>query len=228
MKLRPELPTPIPAPIARLPRHRGYPVPWFVAWLNADGQVMPHGQGIPDFRVLHPGAIGTAVGMSLCWVCGQPHNKHVAYAFVIGPMCAVNRVSAEPPSHIACADWSARACPFLARPHMVRREGDIPEGSHNPAGIMLDRNPGVSLVWLTRQATAFPTQVGHEGLLFNVGVPVQVRFYREGRIATRDEIMESIASGLPALRELAEAQGDFAVAALEEQYEEALELLPAA
>lgn len=226
MTLRPELPKPIPIPILQLPRHRGYPVPWFVAWLDEEGNATRPGTGTPDFRVLAPGAVRAAVGHGICWVCGRPHNAHVAYAFVIGPMCAINRVSAEPPSHIHCADWSARACPFLSRPHMGRREAGLPE-HEEPAGIALRRNPGVSLVWLTRKATAFPAHTGREGLLFDVGDPVQVRFYREGRVATREEIMESIETGYPALLEIAEQEGDGAVEALEQQREIAMELVPA-
>ena len=55
-----------------------------------------------------------------CWVCGDPLGVHLT--FPIGPMCALNRTISEPPSHHECASWSARNCPFLSRPHMVRRE----------------------------------------------------------------------------------------------------------
>jgi hypothetical protein len=105
MDLRPELPQPIPRGIERLRRERGYPVPWFVAWVN----------GHADFRVIDSPKLPLAVRNSLCWICGQPLLGKRAY--LIGPMCAVNRVSAEPPSHVRCAEWSARACPFLTRPH---------------------------------------------------------------------------------------------------------------
>lgn len=222
MDLRLELPRPIPAAIEMLPRDRGYPVPWFVGWVDESNRPVARGQGTPDFRVIFPDAIQSAISNSLCWVCGRPLHPNAAYAFVIGPMCAVNRVSAEPPSHVACADWSARACPFLTRPHMVRRENDKPEG--NVAGHMIERNPGVALVWLSRTAHAFPAPP--QGILFNVGDPVQVRFYREGREATREEIMESIDSGLPILREMAEQDGPDACAELERMTEVALELVP--
>lgn len=226
MNLRSELPHPIPAAIAQLPRHRGYPVPWFVGWINEEGKPTRRREGTPDFRIIYPEAIGEAVVKALCWVCGKPLSDKVAYAFVIGPMCAVNRISSEPPSHVACADWSARACPFLVRPHMVRRDGNLPE-TGEIAGIGLRRNPGVAMVWLTRKGKAFPDPITGKGLLFNVGEPSQVRFYREGRIATRAEVMESIDSGLPILRGYAEEDGPEAVADLERQYEEALELVPA-
>jgi hypothetical protein len=224
MELRSDLPRPIPAAIETLPRDRGYPVPHFVGWLDEKNEPVARGQGTPDFRYLFPDAIQTVTASGICWICGRPHTPG-AYAFVIGSMCAVNRISAEPPSHIACADWAARACPFLARPHMVRREAGKIEGGH-VAGTMIPRNPGVVLVWLSRTARAFPAPNG--GILFNVGDPLRLRFYREGREATREEIMESITSGLPILRGMADEEGDEARAELERQVEVALELLPAA
>jgi len=119
---------------------RGYPVPWFVAWIN----------GEPDFRIVDPRKFAMALKMRRCWVCGDRLGAYLA--FVIGPMCAVNRVSSEPASHRECAVYSATACPFLTRPHMRRRDAGLPDVKINPpAGIGLDRNPGVSLVWITRR-----------------------------------------------------------------------------
>jgi len=226
MTLRHDLPTPIPAAIAALPVDRGYPVPWFVAWASSEGNPLPRGQGTPDFRVLHPDAVNEALGRHICWICGRPYSEVTSYAFVIGPMCAVNRVSAEPPSHVACADWAARACPFLTKPHMVRREGNLPGEAKNPAGEMIRRNPGVALVWLSKTARVIGPPGG--GILFHVGEPTQIRFYCEGRAATREEVLASIESGLPALEEIADQEGPEARAALERQTEAALELLPVA
>jgi hypothetical protein len=52
------------------------------------------------------------------------------------------------------------------------------------------------------------------GVLFEIGDPVAIRCYREGRAATRAEIEAAIAKGLPALRETAASQGPRALAAL--------------
>lgn len=199
----------IPRNIARLRRHRGYPVPWFVA--DIDGE--------PDFRILKPNAIEEAWRWGWCWVCGRPTGTTVA--FVIGPMCAVNRNSAEPPSHRECAVFSALACPFLTRPHMERREAGKPEGTVEPAGIMLRRNPGVALVWVVRKKN-----IKYRYGLFNVGEPQETLWFAEGREATRAEIEASIESGLPMLREMAEAEGDGAVEQLKKQVAEAETLLP--
>src|SRR5262245_53363166 len=130
----------MPGRIRTLPRNKaGYPVPDFVAWINRE----------PDFRVIKPGGIQRALHLRLCWVCGIPFTRQEDAAFVIGPMCAVNRVSAEPPSHLDCATYSARLCPFLSVPQMTRRERHKPAGAVSPPGIMIMRNPGVALVWVT-------------------------------------------------------------------------------
>jgi hypothetical protein len=217
---RPELPE-APARIARLPLHRGYPVPWFVAWLDSEQEPLPRGQGTPDFRVLHPGAREEAHRFGLCWICGGPLAAH--RAFVVGPMCAVNRTSAEPPSHLACAEYAVKACPFLVRPGMRRREAGLPDELEEMPGIALMRNPGVTLIWVTRR---YRLRQAPNGTLFDIGEPASVAFYAHGRPASREEIEASIDSGLPSLQELAEAQGPYAVRYLERQVAKAKELLP--
>lgn len=228
--LRPELETP-PERIAKLPVHRGYPVPWFVEWISEiDGEVMPmlRGQGEPDFRIMSRERFYVALRSSLCWVCGEKLGSHKA--FTIGPMCAVNRTSAEPPGHRECAEWSARNCPFLTRPHMRRREAGLPAGidpeQPNTAGIMLKRNPGVALVWVTRKPKVKRDPNG--GILFDIGEPYDVSWWCEGRPATREEVQASIDSGLPSLREMAESDGPAATRQLDDFVDRAMVLLPAA
>jgi hypothetical protein len=126
------------------------------------------------------------------------------FAFVIGPMCATNRISAEPPSHVECAIFSATACPFLTKPKAVRREANLPDAVVFSA-TGLERNPGVTLVWATRHYKPF--RAGRE-LLFEIGDPIETRWYREGRTATREEVLESVNSGLPLLREIADTEKD--------------------
>lgn len=217
VRLRPELPD-LPARIAALPvDHRGYPVPWFVQWV--DGQ--------PDHRIMDGSKLMKAWTTKLCWICGQPLGG-ATVTFAIGPMCAVNRVSAEPPSHKECALFSVKGCPFLSRPHAHRREAGLPENHVEPSGNMLRRNPGVMLLWTAKRHTAGPFAVPDGGFLFNVGEPLECLFFFEGREATREEIEESINSGLPHLRELAEQGGLGDVAALEEMVAVAWTLLPVA
>lgn len=190
---------------------QGFPIPFFV----------PYYDGKPEFRGFDPDKMRTCVRHQRCWLCGEPLGRFMV--FVIGPMCAVNRVSAEPPSHYDCARYAAEACPFLAQPKMRRNEKDMPDHLQ-PAGIMLKRNPGVTLLWVTRNYKPFKA---HGGVLFTVGDPQRVEFFAEGRKAKHAEIMASIDSGMPTLREMAERDGPDAVAELEQMYTKALALVPA-
>jgi hypothetical protein len=212
----------LPPRIRRLPVHRGYPVPWFVQWMDGEQAVDP-GVGAPDFRVMDSRKLARALKESRCWVCGEKLGAIRCY--VVGPMCAVNRTSAEPPSHRDCAEFSARACPFLSRPHMRRREAGKPAGLAESPGIMLARNPGVTLVWVTRGTLTKRDFNG--GLLFDLGEPIETLWFAEGREATRAEVMASIDSGLPALRELAEEEGPLALRELERYMDRAMPLVPA-
>ena len=209
-----------PAQILALPTdHRGFPVPWFVEWID----------GAPDFRVIGQGKWGLAHRKHLCWVCGRRLGR--MKAFVIGPMCAVNRVSSEPPSHPICAEFAARNCPFLANPRMRRNEKGLAEmGARSVGGDAIKRNPGVALVWWTLAYKVFGD--GRGGVLIQVGKPERAMWFAHGREATRAEVMASIESGLPLLREPAEAQdreepGAGAVQMLEKMTADALVLVPA-
>jgi hypothetical protein len=203
----------VPDRMKRLPiNDQGFPVPYFV----------PYVDGKPEFRGFDPDKMRICVKHKRCWLCGEQLGKYMV--FVIGPMCAVNRVSAEPPSHRRCAQYAAESCPFLTQPKMRRNEKDMPEHLE-PAGIMLRRNPGTTLLWTTLHYTIFKD--GKGGALFNVGDPEHVEFFAEGRKATHAEIMESIDSGLPILQEMAERDGPDAVAELKQMYDKALALVPA-
>ncbi len=204
---------PMPARIRRLPASpHGFPVPWFVATID----------GRPDFRVVAPGRIQEAVKKKRCWVCGDPLGR--TFAMTLGPMCAVNRTISEPPSHTECAEYSAIACPFLANPRMRRREANMPAEAKEVPGNGIKRNPGAVAVWITRGYRPF--RVG-DGVLFTFNDPVVVRWYAEGRQASRAEVMASITSGLPLLEAEAVAEGPGAVAALRRMTEAAMRYLPA-
>lgn len=199
--LRTQLPPGIPLRLRELPiDERGYPVPFFVAYVD----------GKPDHRVADPHKLFLCHTRRLCWLCGQGLGQDIA--FVVGPMCGVNRISADPPSHPDCAEWSAKACPFLTRPKATRRAANLPDDVTDAAGFAIKRNPGVTLVWVTESYKLLRVE---NGVLSRMGTPKRVQFLCEGRAATRDEIQQSIDSGLPLLREPAEAQGKRAVWELE-------------
>ena len=183
---------PVPVRMQGLPvDERGYVVPWFVAWV----------EGKPEFRAMDPDKFVRAIKQRLCWVCGQKLGVYVC--FVAGPMCGINRTSAEPPSHVECARWSAMNCPFLSNPRMVRREDELTLcARENVAGVMLSRNPGVAMLWTTRVYDVWrPEKTG--GYLIQMGEPESVEWYVCGRLATRSEVMESVNSGLPNLEAVA-------------------------
>lgn len=193
----------LPARMRDLPvDRRGFPVPWFVYW---DG-------GEPHFPVADGRKFDRAIKEDRCWVCGGKLGR--IKAFVIGPMCAVNRTSSEPPSHLDCARFSATSCPFLTQPNMKRvGEKVLPHGARPPAGEMIKRNPGVTLVWMTLRYSTWPD--GRGGVLVDIGKPHDVEWYAHGRQATREEVEESVASGLPLLENMARADRDPAAALAE-------------
>jgi hypothetical protein len=204
--------------------HRGFVVPWFVQWFK-DGEGCAYGEGVPDFRCADERKFHRALKEKRCWVCGDTLGVHLA--FVIGPMCAVNKVTSEPPCHLECAEYSVRVCPFLTRPRMRRNEHNLPEERIEAAGVHLKRNPGAACIWITRSYQTFRPHMGQAGLLINLGPAERVHWYCEGRPATRGEIMASIDSGLPVLRDVAALQGSAAVAELARGVSDLARLLPA-
>lgn len=187
--LREGLP-PLPARLAHLPiDERGFPVPWFVQWID----------GKPDHRVMDGSKLLLAVRHRLCWQCGRTIDG-VRKTFAIGPMCAITHTIAEPPSHIECLRYAATACPFLTRPHAHRREAGMPDDTR-VAGVGLRRNPGVICLWTTK--TFKPFNDGRGGVLFEFGPAEALEWYAEGRPATREEVDESVRTGLHHLSESA-------------------------
>jgi hypothetical protein len=185
----------LPRSMAKLPLARGYPVPWFVDWID----------GKPEFRAMDPNKYVRAIRESLCWVCGD--KNHISKVFLAGPMCGINRTSAEPPCHPECARWSAINCPFLSNPMMARREDELVNNTvlrDQAPGFVITRNPGVTMLWFTRSFELFPDGKGR--YLIQMGAPVAVEWYREGRRATRDEVQESIDNGLPSLEAMARTE----------------------
>lgn len=211
-KLRDGLPT-LPAGMKDRPiDHRGYPVPWFVTLRDEKGN--------HEFRVLDPARYVEALRRKVCWICGGKLPKRIAFA--VGPMCGVNRVSAEPPQHIECAIFAAKACPFMLLPKARRREHGIPEkASMHEMGLA--RNPGVMLIWVTEKFQVIPD--AHSPLI-RMGNPLGVTFWAEGRTATRAEIDESMRTGCPTLRNMAEREG--ALAEYERMLDRFTRMLPAA
>ena len=203
---------PMPSRIAALKRdHRGYPIPAFVEWVD----------GKPDFRIMSSTHFTRCVKHEKCWICGDALGRFKT--FVIGPMCIVNRTSSEPPAHRECAQYAAMVCPFLAIPEMRRLPAV--DGA-TMAGIGITRNPGVICLWTV--TTKYSTYQARGGVLIEIPKnPTSVEWFARGRAATREEVFESMASGLPILRQLALTQ-EGAMEALDRMYGRALNYLPQA
>lgn len=216
--LKPEF-EPLPPRLAKLPVDaRGYPVPWFVEWI--DGPDGP--RTVPEFRAMDRSKFARAIKEKLCWVCGEPLGAWLA--FQVGPMCAVNRTTAEPPCHRDCAEWSIRHCPFLSQPQMARRHDGLPSDVESPGGHHLMRNPGATCLWITRSYEVFQSDPGK--YLITMGAPHTVTWWAKGRTATREEVLESIESGMPALLAAARVDGPFAVQMLGRSMEKLQPWLP--
>jgi hypothetical protein len=217
----------MPARIKRLwTDERGYPVPRFVEWLTNVGRerAAPGSKGAsPDFRYADFEFRARAFRSGLCWLCGERLGTH--RVFVIGPMCVINRTTMEPACHRDCAEFAAKACPFLVRPRM-RRIGFDADEPHAVDGHMIKRNPGCVCLYETRAASAFDD--GRGGWLIELGPPTRVDWWAEGRKATRAEIQASIDSGYPLLLEPAMEEGQEAVDTLARLAAAAMTLLPAA
>lgn len=196
------------------PRQRGIPVPWFSAKMPEGGY---------DLRLANKNKIPIAIKQNLCWICGQ--NMGTRYAFAIGPMCCVNRVTSEPPAHRECALWAIEVCPSLGQRQLVRRETNMPEGREKAAGYMIEDLPGVTCLYVTRDYTPFQLETG---ILIDMGEPIEVTWWRHSRLATRAEVEEAFAAGYPALEEMAQKEGGDAIAGLEKRLAVARELLPKA
>jgi hypothetical protein len=95
---------PVPSRISKLPiSEAGFPLPWFTAY-DHDGKPVP--------QLADPAKRMRAVRVNLCWICGEPLGRFKA--FILGTMCAVNRTTAEPPSHRDCAEYAMLACAIRA------------------------------------------------------------------------------------------------------------------
>jgi hypothetical protein len=220
----PQHDVPVPKRLAGMRRdHRGFIIPFFVAWLDQGQQRRP-GTGAPDFRVVDPSAFAACVRFKLCWLCGQPLGRHCA--FVLGPMCVISRVNSEPPSHRDCAEYALKVCPFLTRPAMRRNPSSFEMPVVPAAGEHSERNPGLMALWMSDGAAVWNADRGEPGVLFTVNDPTEVVWWREGRLATKDEVTLGLAQAMPALEAQAAQQGAAAIKELERMAERALTYLP--
>lgn len=204
----------MPRKIAALPRDaRGFPVPWFVVWRD----------GEPSFPTIDMDKWRRALNQHLCWVCGTALMTQVA--FTIGPMCIINRISSEPPSHPGCADYAARVCPFLANPRMRRVPPAVRPDTIAPPGLHIEENPGGCVVYITSKAH-HRVFYAVNGPLIRFRDPREVHWFTEGRAATDQEAADLFMRGASRLLTIAALEGERAIAELVQQIVAARKHLP--
>jgi hypothetical protein len=177
----------IPHHMRSLPRDfRGHPIPWF-AWVGDDGRAL--------VTVLDQEKWRRAVKNGLCWICGEPLGPYKT--FVLGPINVITRTTTEPPSHLSCAKYAVRGCPFLSDPARVRRP--IPERYIEPDPVIGHDgkrpapNPGVFALWTTR---SYELGWLRDRLAISIGDPVRITWWSRGRQATKTEIQAARAIAL--------------------------------
>lgn len=207
---RPGLP-PLPAYMRDLAlSDKGYPVPYFVRIR----------EGQPDFQLADPDKWMRCVEQGRCWICGKPLGAFKVFA--IGPMAGINRISAEPPSHLDCAEYAVAACPFLLHPKAKRRSlDDVPEPTAPAPGVMAEHNPGVMLLWTTK---AYQAMKPREPSVMRLGDPTTVRWYSEGRLASRDQAIAAASDAYKRLSDMCHSQ--FEIDMLDDALERLLKQLP--
>ncbi|HEY2617482.1 MAG TPA: hypothetical protein VGI78_09115 [Acetobacteraceae bacterium] len=95
---------------------RGYPIPFLV---------MIDRNGTPQFTINDDAKAAACRAKRLCAICGKRFDPDGVW-FVGGSRCFLHEHGAfiDPPSHLECATYSLRVCPFLAASRYMRRIDD--------------------------------------------------------------------------------------------------------
>ncbi len=190
--LRKTLP-PLPNRMKSLPiDERGYPVPWFVTWID----------GKPDFRLLDEEKFILAVRLKACSVCGTSLGRFKS--FVGGPMNVLQMLSGEPPMHHECAFFAVRACPFLLLPLSKRRKTNLPGDIDiigDPGDVFFEDNPGITSIW-----TCTRYHMSEGGRIFRFDDAHKLEWFSEGEPATTERITAALHSARDRLNKIQESQ----------------------
>lgn len=171
--------------------HRGYLVPWFVTLKDKEDRW--------DFATVTQQRLAEAIRFKKCWVSGEKLGRRVA--FVIGPMCTINRIGADGPVKPDVGHWSAKVCPFLSRPLAVRAEREDTKFA-NP-GVMVTENPGICVVWVTDTHKFMKNK-----RLFHIGDPISATWYRNGVAMKPGEVIDHFDASAKRLQTFAAEEGE--------------------
>jgi hypothetical protein len=185
----------IPRTLKGRPTYNNYIVPYFVSWYHKGKKVNEDVPGaIPAFPIIDMSRASLCRRQNLCWVCG---NKMGSFkTFVIGPVAALARQSAEPASHRDCALYAAQVCPFMVKGYDMLSERHATllkqRDSTSVHPDITGTNPHLAVLWTTKSFTAFPIDVPRGIYIYDLGEAVGVRFFHHGREATYDQCMTVI------------------------------------
>jgi hypothetical protein len=97
---------PIPDRMKKFPLWKGlYPIFYTVMMEN----------GKPNFRVVSRARQIECANQNKCHMCGE--RMKPPYYFIGGPGSISSRHFSDGPMHKECAEYAAKACPFLSNPH---------------------------------------------------------------------------------------------------------------
>jgi hypothetical protein len=86
--------------------------------------------------------------------------------------------------------------PVHPQPQMVRRPTKLADVTVDI--MMTKENPGVSIVWVVRNFMRMRRD-GMGGILFDIGDPIKVTWWKKGRHATPGECADALNYGVPRL-----------------------------
>lgn len=118
------LATPVPKSMRTLERDaRGYPIPWIV---------LRDKTGAPQFTINESRLVSDCLTKRLCAICGKRISG--GFWFVGGSRAFLHERGAflDPPTHMECAEYALRVCPFLAA---RRYDGRIDDHKLKPGGL---------------------------------------------------------------------------------------------
>lgn len=179
----------MPKNLRRRPVWNGVVVPYFVSWF-IDGKACDerYPGAKPDFRVIDMRRAAICRQRNVCWICGKQLGQH--RWFIFGPSSALSRTAVEPPSHRDCAMYATKVCPYLASTTAVHRRDKLPE--HKVLLDVENEHPGVVVLWSTKDYDLIPLDPSNGVFYYQPHEPDIVEFWREGRKATREEIVQAV------------------------------------
>lgn len=180
----------LPSRCRDLAVYDGARVPWSVAWVESEPRGGPASATAigaiatrPDFRQSDAAKVVRCIEDERCLVCGGPLGRF--RTFVLTTMSIVNGLSSEPPCHRECAEWWARVTP-------------IADGR-------------IVVAWTSRSSQPFRADGVGLGVLYRIGEPLAVRFYRGGVPVVAGAVLEEIGQGsVPLLVSARERDAAFA------------------